>query len=106
MDDGRFKYLVLPPQITGAELLKLSSKGLAELFEMSLRRARGRGEGQAGNIVSMAIFEAFLKHFFQQQSAGMERDSSQGGRLPYWPDGFRCCAPRGLALARWRCQAA
>ncbi|CAE7354894.1 KIN13B, partial [Symbiodinium natans] len=49
VDDGRFKYLVLPPQITGAELLKLSSKGLAELFEMSLRRARGRGEGQAWN---------------------------------------------------------
>ena len=47
-DNGRFKYLVLPPQITGAALLKLSSKGLAELFDMSLRQARGRGEGQAG----------------------------------------------------------
>ncbi|CAE7887541.1 DSK1 [Symbiodinium sp. KB8] len=49
VDNGRFKYLVLPPQITGAALLKLSSKGLAELFEMSMRRARGRGEGQAWN---------------------------------------------------------
>ena len=49
VNNGLFKYLVLPPRITGAMLLQLSSQGLAELFEMSLRAARGEGEGEAWN---------------------------------------------------------
>lgn len=49
VNNGLFKYLVLPPKITGAMLLQLSSQGLAQLFDMSLRSARGMGEGEAWN---------------------------------------------------------
>ncbi|CAJ1345398.1 unnamed protein product, partial [Effrenium voratum] len=47
--NGLFKYLVLPPKITGAALLQLSPPGFAELFDQSLRTARGVGEGEAWN---------------------------------------------------------
>jgi len=49
VDNGRFKYLVLPPKITGGMLLQLSSQNMADLFETSLRAARGDDEGQAWN---------------------------------------------------------
>lgn len=52
VDNGRFKYLVLPPKITGAMLLKLSSQGLADLFDMSLGEARVDNEGQAWNTTA------------------------------------------------------
>ena len=96
VDKGRFKYLVLPPQITGAALLKLSSKGLAELFEMSLRRARGRGEGQAG----IQELEGVLGFGFRLRQAWNETAAKEVGfrigRMVFaavrretlrWPDG-------------------
>lgn len=49
VNNGLFKYLVLPPKITGEMLLHLSSQALSELFDMSLRAARGVGEGEAWN---------------------------------------------------------
>mmetsp|Transcript_39482 Transcript_39482/g.86073 ORF Transcript_39482/g.86073 Transcript_39482/m.86073 type:complete len:604 (-) Transcript_39482:205-2016(-) len=48
-DGGRFASLVLPPHITGASLLRLSSMGLANVFAGDLRRARVEDEGQAWN---------------------------------------------------------
>jgi len=58
VDAGRFKYLVLPPKITGAILLRLSSQGLGDLFAMSLRAARGEGEGEAWNATTRATVGA------------------------------------------------
>merc|ERR1712232_1116266 len=55
VDGGRFKYLVLPPKINGAMLLQLSSQGIAELFEASLRTARADGEGEAWNESANAV---------------------------------------------------
>ncbi|CAE7155904.1 DSK1 [Symbiodinium pilosum] len=77
-DNGRFKYLVLPPQITGAALLKLSSKGLAELFDMSLRQARGRGEGQAWNEAAAREVGLRIGRMF---FAAVRREALR------WPDG-------------------
>eukprot|EP00434_Breviolum_minutum_P011549 symbB.v1.2.010184.t1/scaffold664.1/size175145/4 len=81
VNNGLFKYLVLPPGVTGATLLQLSSQGLAELFEMSLRTARGVGEGEAWNEalagdvglrVGRMLFAAVRKEAMRWPSEGKE----------------------------------
>mmetsp|Transcript_106908 Transcript_106908/g.300591 ORF Transcript_106908/g.300591 Transcript_106908/m.300591 type:complete len:619 (-) Transcript_106908:183-2039(-) len=110
VDNGRFKYLVLPPKVTGAALLRLSSQGLADLFSTSLRAARGIGEGEAwntsagsavGSHVGRLLFEAVRKEAMrwpagptmiqdaQLLEAQERRTLEEGHDLP--PDAERHC---------------
>mmetsp|Transcript_61202 Transcript_61202/g.171184 ORF Transcript_61202/g.171184 Transcript_61202/m.171184 type:complete len:588 (-) Transcript_61202:48-1811(-) len=49
-EGGQFAHLVVPPNLDGRRLLTTSPQGLAELFEGTLRRARGANEGEAWNV--------------------------------------------------------
>eukprot|EP00747_Dinoflagellata_sp_TGD_P102470 gnl/TRDRNA2_/TRDRNA2_168676_c0_seq4.p1 gnl/TRDRNA2_/TRDRNA2_168676_c0~~gnl/TRDRNA2_/TRDRNA2_168676_c0_seq4.p1 ORF type:complete len:490 (+),score=81.23 gnl/TRDRNA2_/TRDRNA2_168676_c0_seq4:313-1782(+) len=49
-ESGRFAHLVVPPNLDGKMLLKMSPTGLSDLFEGTLRRARVENEGEAWNI--------------------------------------------------------
>jgi hypothetical protein len=64
VNGGRFKYLVLPPRVTGAMLLQLSSQGLADLFETSLRMARADGEGEAWNEAAHVVGSRIGRQLF------------------------------------------
>ena len=46
-DKGRYSMLVVPPQLTGKDLIELNTSGLAAMFAGTLRQARGDEEGQA-----------------------------------------------------------
>merc|ERR1711862_195252 len=78
VDAGRFKYLVLPPKITGKMLLRLSSQGLADLFGMSLRAARGEGEGGAWNETARSAVGARIG---RQLFAAVQKEAVR------WPGG-------------------
>mmetsp|Transcript_26661 Transcript_26661/g.63188 ORF Transcript_26661/g.63188 Transcript_26661/m.63188 type:complete len:569 (-) Transcript_26661:965-2671(-) len=46
-EGGRFAHIALPPGLDGAGLMKLSTLRLSQLFEGTLRQARGANEGSA-----------------------------------------------------------
>ena len=45
VEGGRFAQLSLPPGVTGAQLLQLSTVRLSELFQGTLRASRANNEG-------------------------------------------------------------
>jgi hypothetical protein len=47
VENGRFSYLAVPPNFTGADLLKLDAKSMSTLFSHQFRRARKQEEGEA-----------------------------------------------------------
>lgn len=47
VENGRFSYLAVPPNFTGADLLKLDAKSMSALFAHQFRRARKQEEGEA-----------------------------------------------------------
>ena len=49
-EGGRFSHVVLPPKITGAELLMLDKVSLAELFHAQETISRVSGEGGAWTL--------------------------------------------------------
>jgi len=49
-DDGRFSEAVVPPNLTGKDLLSSSARGLSELFAGALRKARVGDEGEAWTV--------------------------------------------------------
>jgi len=53
-ENGRFAHLVVPPNITGEQLLSMSSQGLASLFEGMLGVGRGVNEGEAWAVRTTA----------------------------------------------------
>jgi len=87
VENGRFKYLVLPPRTTGKMLLQLSSQGLADMFEQSLRAARGQGEGEAWNEtatgaigaahIGRRLFEAVRREAMRWQGADVYLQDAQ-----------------------------
>jgi len=87
VENGRFKYLVLPPRTTGKMLLQLSSQGLADMFEQSLGAARGQGEGEAWNEtatgaigaahVGRRLFEAVRREAMRWQGAAEQLIDAQ-----------------------------
>ena len=50
VEGGRFGHVVLPPQITGAQLLMLDKVSLAELFHAQEKESRVTGEGGAWTV--------------------------------------------------------
>jgi kinesin family protein 2/24 len=47
VEGGRFAQLVLPPNINGSSIMRLSAENLSSLFEGEIREARQEGEGTA-----------------------------------------------------------
>lgn len=50
VEKGRFAYLAVPPQFTGADLLKLDVNSLSTFFEGQMRQARAGLEGDAWTV--------------------------------------------------------
>lgn len=50
VERGRFAYLAVPPQFTGADLLKLDATSLSNLFAGQMRQARAGNEGEAWTV--------------------------------------------------------
>lgn len=49
-ENGRFAHVVVPPALTGKQLLQCSPQALSDLFEGALRTARADNEGEAWTV--------------------------------------------------------
>jgi hypothetical protein len=50
VEQGRFAYLAVPPEFTGADLLHLDANSLSNLFAGQMRQARAGNEGEAWTV--------------------------------------------------------
>lgn len=50
VERGRFAYLAVPPQFTGADLLRLDASSLSNFFAGQMRQARSGNEGEAWTV--------------------------------------------------------
>eukprot|EP00441_Pelagodinium_beii_P014451 CAMPEP_0197657466 /NCGR_PEP_ID=MMETSP1338-20131121/44640_1 /TAXON_ID=43686 ORGANISM="Pelagodinium beii, Strain RCC1491" /NCGR_SAMPLE_ID=MMETSP1338 /ASSEMBLY_ACC=CAM_ASM_000754 /LENGTH=609 /DNA_ID=CAMNT_0043233839 /DNA_START=53 /DNA_END=1882 /DNA_ORIENTATION=+ len=63
-ENGRFAHVVVPPNLSGKDLLETSAQGLADLFDGDLRRARVGDEGEAWTV-SVEVGDDLGRQIFQ-----------------------------------------
>mmetsp|Transcript_34453 Transcript_34453/g.78590 ORF Transcript_34453/g.78590 Transcript_34453/m.78590 type:complete len:577 (-) Transcript_34453:43-1773(-) len=86
LDNGRFKYMVLPPNMDGPRLLQLATQDLGTVFEQAIRTARVGTEGgawneaaggEAGRRAGRLLFEAVRREALQWHNGDQRLKEAQ-----------------------------
>jgi len=81
-EQGRFAHLVVPPNLTGEQLLSTSAEGLSDLFEGTMRRARVDHEGTAWNVQVDNLGADIGRDLFRAaRRVALEQDNSRRAQL-------------------------